>query len=74
MAIHMPYFHSIGNRDSTKQDKHPRPITKLDMTEQEFCFFQDKWRDYKNSTGIQGNHLLSELWLTMSLDCQEAGP
>ena len=67
----MPHFHPIGNQNSSKQDKHPRPIAKLEMLEHEFRFFQDEWASYKKSTGIQGNYLLTELWLTILPDLKQ---
>ena len=71
MALHMPHSHPTEDRNSKKQDKHPRPVAKLDMNEHKFRFFQDEWEDYKNSTGIRGNHLLSELWITMTSDLKK---
>ena len=61
----MPHAHPTGNWGSKKRDKHPPPVAKLNMMEQDFCFFRDEWKNHKNSTGIHGSHLLSKLWLTM---------
>ena len=41
------------------------------MNKHEFRFFQGEWEDYKNSTGICGNDLLSELWITMMPDLKK---
>ena len=69
--LHMTHSHLPGVRNFTKQYKHPRPLAKLDMNEHEFRFFQDEWEDYKNSTGLRGNDLLSELWMKMTPDLKK---
>ena len=46
-ALNMPHAPPKGNRGSKKRDKHSRPVSILDMMEQEFRFFQDEWESYK---------------------------
>ena len=41
------------------------------MMEHKFRFFQGEWASYKNSTRIQGDDLLTELWLTMLPDLKQ---
>ena len=62
LTLHMPHADTPEVRNTTKQDKHTRPTAKLDMNEHKFRFIQDEWADYKNSPGIRGKDLLSELW------------
>ena len=67
----MRHRHPTGNQNSSKQDKHLRPVANLEMTEHQFRFFQDEWASYKNSTKIQGDYLLNDIWLTMSPDLKQ---
>ena len=71
LTLHMPHAHMPDVRNVSKPDKHPRPTAKLDMNEHEFRFFQGEWEDYKNSTGIRGTDLLSELWIMLTPDLKK---
>ena len=87
LEAHIKMRHEISNaslssNNSTsgggaKPDKLPRPNISEGITDADWVWFEEQWRRYKRSTGLEGQSIIDQLWAcansSLARRCYEAG-
>ena len=64
MEMHCHEVHVQGGDQQgvavAKAEKVPRPTVRMDMGEDDFLYFEDRWRSYKRATGLSDQHLVRD--------------
>ena len=81
LSLHVTAAHAVqpaAAAATSKPDKLKRPTLTDGITEADWVWFEDRWERYKESTGLEGNNVVNQLWDCASDDlarrCYEAGP
>ena len=77
LQMHITANHAHSGAAS-KPDKLRRPSINEGITEADWVWFEDRWKRYKDSTGLKGNDIINQLWDCAGKDlarrAYESGP
>ena len=72
LEAHIKMRHKISNASlssnnsisggGAKPDKLPRPNISEGITDANWVWFEEQWRCYKRSTGLEGQSIIDQLW------------
>ena len=65
LEMHVNGVHGNARSDSSsmavsKAEKVPRPVVKMDMGEDDYLYFESRWKSYKRATGLKEEQLIRD--------------
>ena len=63
LASHLARAHPVApfSNNNSKAEKAKRPEIASEMTDEDWAYFEARWKDYKKATGIVGGDIITQL-------------